>query len=777
MKKTAILFLIFWWSQSYTLAQCNFTLSGKVIDHHDRQPIEFAEIFIKELGIGALTDSLGNYRMLNLCAGTYTIQFHHFDCDTIIKSVTINTNTIENFYPEHHLELLGLVNIVTDRVPEKNTTSTYEIKERELDQTRGQSLGDALKIVTGVNTIQTGSNISKPVIHGMHSNRILILNNGIRQEGQQWGSEHAPEIDPFIANKITIVKGASSVRYGSDAIAGVILLEPNKLRDSAGINAEINLIGMSNGRAGIASGIIEQNFKKLPALSWRLQGTFKKSGNIQTPNYYLNNTGVEEYNFSAATGWKKKKYGLEFFYSQFNTTLGIFSGSHIGNVTDLYAAIARDEPLEQGMFSYKIDRPSQHIEHELTKIKFYLFTGDIGKINFTYARQYNLRYEYDKHKPRNDSIAALNKPELSFEITTHSGDIMWEHFSVKKFTGTVGISGMKQANTYSGRYFSPYYWNYSAGAYWIERYTKKNFILELGIRYDYRWLQVFKYEKNILISPIHEYENLSGTIGAIYKVTDKLSINLTASNAWRSPAVNELYSNGIHHGAATYEIGDSQLEKETAYSVNGNIKYNSEKIHFEVEVYHNLIDNFIYLQPTIPATVTIHGAFPTFKYTQVNASFTGTDAQINYFILPKLLITGKASILRAYNKTIDDWLIQMPPDKFVAELTYNIKSFNKLKENYLTINTEYNNKQWRVPANSDYLNPPKAFTLINLEVGSTLYFKKQAVQVGLSCNNLMNTSYRNYMNRFRYYSDEMGRNITLRIKIPLNHSPKKVENN
>ena len=119
----------------------------------------------------------------------------------------------------------------------------------------------------------------------------------------------------------------------------------------------------------------------------------------------------------------------------------------------------------------------------------------------------------------------------------------------------------------------------------------------------------------------------------------------------------------------------------------------------------------------------------------------------------------------------------MPPDKFVAELTYNIKSFNKLKENYLTINTEYNNKQWRVPANSDYLNPPKAFTLINLEVGSTLYFKKQAVQVGLSCNNLLNTSYRNYMNRFRYYSDEMGRNITLRIKIPLNHWPKKVENN
>ncbi|HLT23904.1 MAG TPA: Plug domain-containing protein, partial [Ignavibacteria bacterium] len=148
------------------------------------------------------------------------------------------------------------IEVETETIKDPTTLTKDELSGPELDKTKGKPLAEALKEITGVSTIQTGSSISKPVIHGLHSNRILILNNGVRQEGQQWGFEHAPEIDPFIAKKLTVIKGANSVRYGSDAIGGVILVEPNDLQYNMNkLNGEVNLIGFSNGRAGVISGI------------------------------------------------------------------------------------------------------------------------------------------------------------------------------------------------------------------------------------------------------------------------------------------------------------------------------------------------------------------------------------------------------------------------------------------------------------------------------------------------------------------------------------------
>ena len=760
--------------QQLVHAQCMFSLSGRVIDKHDKKPLEFAQLYVKELNLSASTDTSGYYIFKSICAGTYTVFCQHFGSDSIMAVIHINGDTKQNFYPEQHSFELGLVAVTALKEIEKTTQSASELKGRELEETRGRSLGEALKDVTGMSSIQTGAGISKPVIHGMHSNRILILNNGIRQEGQQWGNEHAPEIDPFIANKLTVIKGANSVRYGSDAIAGVILVEPAELRDSAGIDAEVNLIGISNGRAGVASGMIEQNLRAIPALSWRVQGTLKKSGNVSTPHYYLNNTGTKEYNFSAASAFTKNKYGFELFYSQFNTTIGIFSGAHIGNVSDLYDAIQRPAPLEKGSFSYIIGRPYQHIEHELFKGKFHVLTGTAGKINVTYARQFNLRHEYDKHKPLNDSLAELNKPELQFNITSHLADVVWEHNSFHHFTGTFGFSAMTQGNTYSGRFFIPNYRNYTGGFYWIERYIKNKLQVEGGFRYDYRWLRIYKYESNVIVSPIYKYENPSLTFGVIYKRSARLSFNVNAGSAWRAPGVNELYSDGIHHGTATFEIGDKNLTVEKAFNLIAGMNYKSEKMNADVEIYHNTVNGFIYLKPQLPATVTIHGSFPTFVYAQTDARFSGIDAQLNYRLLPSLLFTTKASVLRAFDIIHRNWLIQMPADRLSEHVTYNFKVCKGLTESYITLSVEYTNKQWRVPPNSDYLAPPPAYTFINTEMGTTLKWNKQEIMIGIGCSNLFNAVYRNYMNKFRYYADELGRTITFRLKIPFTYSREKV---
>lgn len=763
---------VFAQSDSLKKIDCGSILYGKVIDDHDKTPLEFATLYIKEIDRGATADRDGNYKFENMCDGEYIIKVSHIGCDPIKIKVSVKGETEQNFYPEHHAELLQDIEIKAKRPEEKPTQTQNDISGRDLEESKGESLGEALKNVTGITAIETGSSISKPVIHGLHSNRILVLNNGVRQEGQQWGSEHAPEIDPFIANKLTVIKGANSVRYGSDAIAGVILVEPKALRDSAGIGGELSLVGFTNNREGVASGVIEQKFKKLSALSWRLQGTLKQAGNSKAPDYWLKNTGFKEQNFSSTLGWNKENYGAEIFYSQFNTTLGIFSGSHIGNLTDLQAAFNRSEPIEKSGFSYKIDRPYQHVEHELVKVKSFLKTGAVGKLSFVYARQYNLRNEYDKHKPLNDSLAALNRPELQYEITTHTADVVWEHNNIRSLSGSMGISGMTQGNTYEGRYFIPNYKNYSSGAFWIERWRKNKLEVEAGIRYDYKWLRIYKYENSVLISPIREFSNVSGNLGLIYKISPSLDFNINTGNAWRAPAVNELYSDGLHHGAAAIEVGDKNLLPERAYNSIATLDYNKKKWNAELSVYYNHIQNFIYLQPTLPPVLTIRGAFPAFHYKQVDATFKGVDAMLSYDVMKSLKIISKASWLRAYNKTIDDYLILMPSDRYENELVYELKDFKKVKNTYFGLAVSTVTKQWRTPVNNDFAPPPEGYTLFNFNMGFSIQVKKQLLQIGFSGNNLLNTVYRDYLNRFRYYSDAMGRNFAIRIKIPFNVNTK-----
>jgi iron complex outermembrane receptor protein len=757
---------------------CKSILSGRVIDEHDKTVVEFATVYIVELNKGAVTDSIGNYKIENICKGNYTIKVSHIGCETITEKIFINEKTIKNFYPEHHAQLLKGVQVTAIKPIEQTTQTKTDVSEEKLNQYKGQSLGDALKSVPGVNSLNTGNSVSKPVIHGMHSNRILVLNNGIRQEGQQWGIEHAPEVDPFIANKLSVIKGANSIRYGSDAIAGVILIETKPLRDSAGIGGELNLIGMTNGKAGTVSAYLEGNFKKLNPLSWRVQGTLKHGGNISAPDYILVNTGLKEYNFSYALGWNKKNYGAEIFYSQFNTTFGIFSASHIGNLTDLNKAFNSPVPLETGTFTYKIGRPFQHTEHELFKLKSFLKTGNKGKLSIIYARQYNLRYEYDKHTPLNDSLKALNRPDLKFEITTHTGDIIWEHNRIKKFTGSIGISGITQANTYEGRALIPNFQHYGGGIFLIERWRKNKFEIEGGIRYDYKWLQIFKYQyignaTYELISPIHKFENLTGNVGLIYRRDSVLNISLNIGTAWRAPSVNELYSNGLHHGAAALEFGDNKLQSERTNNAILTVHYNPVKrLNIEVSPYIHFINNFIYRQPASTPMLTIHGAFPAFYYKQTNATIKGCDFYLNYKLTKAVELTEKASILRAWNETENEWLIMMPSDRYETELTYRFKNYRKINSSYLSASFLYVTKQWRVPANSDFAPPPPAYYTINLHAFCNVSIRKQNIEFGISVFNLMDKSYRDYLDRFRYFTDAMGRNITLRIKIPLNIKPR-----
>ncbi|RYG05128.1 MAG: TonB-dependent receptor [Chitinophagaceae bacterium] len=590
----------------------------------------------------------------------------------------------------------------------------------------------------------------------------------MRQEGQQWGNEHAPEIDPFIADKLVVIKGVDELKYGSDAIGGVILVDAKPLRYLPGYHAEINTVYFTNNDQYVVSGVFEHQLKKQPAFSYRLQGTFKKGANVRTPDYRLNNTALQEENFSATAGWKKEHYNIEAFYSQFHTQAGIFTGSHIGNLTDLLTAIAAEKPADVYLNEkgYKIDRPYQDVMHRLFKLKSVLYKG-AHKFNLQLAAQYNKRQEYDIVRSSNNT-----RPQLDLSILTLTEDLSWDHPTIwNGVKGTAGISFMQQDNSYAGRYFIPHYTSATYGGYWIEKWKQGKWDLQAGVRGDYKAFSTQRLRNGVLTAHSFDFTTLGASANAAYSFTSGLKANLAFSHATRAPHVNELLADGIHHGTATYEVGDIGLRPEKSFNTSLSINYaNHEKtLTVDVTVYNNIINDFIYQQPKPDEPVlTIAGAFPRIEYEQTDALLRGIDASVGYEFVKSLMLTSRVSLLRAYNRRIDDWLIMMPSDRISNELAYTFNSKSEVEKPYISFEFANVLKQTRVPdernGKQDYKEPPPAYNLFNLNAAYTFKLGEHPLTVGAGVRNLFNVAYREYLNSFRYYTDEAGRNVQLRLK-------------
>lgn len=749
---------------------CRFRLSGHV--HSTAAHENLAGAVVTLMGKSVVTDVNGDFRFDSLCAGAYQILITHTSYDSVFRTVSLTKSTHLDLDLTPLQKMLREVTVSGARTP-LQAGMRKELSGLELEETKGSSLGEALGKINGVTLLQTGANISKPIVHGLHSNRILTINNGVRQEGQQWGNEHAPEIDPFIANKLTVIKGVDELRYGSDAIGGVILVEPRALRQTPGYHAEFNTVYFSNNRQYVVSGIFEQQLKKLPAFTYRVQGTFKKGANMATPGYRLNNTGVEEKNLSLTAGWRKEHFNTELYYSLFNTRIGIFTGSHIGGISDLERAIAAPapDPVFTGKNTYDIDRPSQEVMHHLVKSKT-SFDIKNSRFNVLAAGQYNQRKEFDV--VRN---AAARGAQINLSIYTFSEEINWEHPKRNNLSGTIGVVAMQQDNSYSGRYLIPNYQSFSYGGYAIEKWAKDKWDAQAGIRFDYKQIDTRRIRAGTqtLYAYTFNFPTLAASANVGYRPLPEWRTNITASLATRAPHVNELLVDGIHHGSGTYERGNPDLQPEQSFNLSLANSYTSKNkvLQLDLTLYRNHIQHYIYQQPRPDDPVqTIRGAFPLIEYTATDALLQGMDLSSALHLGP-VTHNFRLALLRAKNLRTDDWLIWMPSDRISNELTYAFKDGKRLSDTYFSLEMQNVLRQDRVPdeknGRQDYKAPPAAYTLLNADFSTSFRMGRLPLTIGAGARNLLNKAYREYLNTQRYYADERGRNIIVRLKINLQH--------
>ncbi|GAB2948133.1 TonB-dependent receptor [Hymenobacter coalescens] len=760
-------------------------MAGRVTDHESGEGLAGATVVLLPGQEATQADSEGHFHF-HVCAGTYRVQVHFLGYHAEEAELRVTGAAVRNFalHPET-IRLRGAV-VQAERVVTPLPQATGTLSGQALQATRGQVLGEALQRIAGVAAIQTGPSVFKPVIHGLHSNRVAIMNNGVRQEGQQWGQEHGPEIDPFIASELTVVKGAAGVRYGSDAVGGVVLVQPRPLRDSAGVGAELNLVGMSNNGLGAASATVEGNLRQLPALSWRAQGTLKQAGNTRTPDYWLDNTAFRERNFSAAAGWRKPQYGLEAFYSHFSSRMGILSAAVVGTQADLQAAISRGRPVGNGSFGYAIGRPYQQIRHDLAKLTGFVKTGRGSRLTATVAQQQDYRDEYDVVRA-SSAAGRQNRPQLSYQNYTTTADVVWEHPHWGNFSGSVGLSGTYQRNRYApgSRQFIPFYTNTVGGAFLIEQWQRGRVLLEAGLRLDRRDLQTRRLARQVTDDTLrylvdrqrYRYWTPAASAGAVFEAGAHVTLRADAGLVRRAPAANERLAQGLHN--AIYEegydlsrpAGTPPLSPETSYNLGLTATLHANpRLNGELTVYQNFIDGYIY-QVVGGDYQTVQGVFPLWRTQQTDAVFRGVDLLVTYAPAPRWLLTGRAAAVRARNLAINDYLVFVPADRLEASARRSWTGNTRFAQPFAQLGVTAVRRQTRVPAAEYDLQPaPAGYALLGAELGTTLRLGAVPLELSLTGSNLLNTRYREYLNRFRYFAHDQGRNVTLRLRVPLNFS-------
>ncbi len=745
------------------------TLTGRVTDFQ-HAPLPGANVAIKALQQGTITDVDGQFILEDLPAARHEVTISFVGFEAVTRTVDLSSGD-QVLYAELLPDTSNLeeVLIETDALENRLTLSSQSLtvlSVKDLDLLRGRTLGEMLENVAGVTALNTGPTISKPVIRGLHSDRIVILNAGLAQEGQQWGGEHAPEIDPFSPNQIQVLRGAAGVEHGVGAIGGVIRIEPRSLRATPGFGGQVTTNTYTNSRQGAGALLLEGGSARWQGMGWRLQGSFRKAGNSDTPNYGISNSGFQEVTGSVALGYRTENKGIETLFSHFGTELGIFTGAHIGNVSDLERAIEQGHPSTNPDFTYTIDNPKQRVLHDRFSVKSFYSLAPEYHLEGQYGFQQNLRKEFDAHRPFGSEVPT-DRPAFELQLQTHSLDLKLRHGPHGNHYGVIGWSGMRQTNINGATGFLiPNFKAYTGGLYARETILLGRWTIDTGARFDIRRMTAFPLIDRQFETRQHNYSNLSAVVGLLYQLTDHWSLGMHVGSAWRPPGVNELYSDGVHHGTAQYERGDPSLEAERNQSLDATLRHQSPHADVEIGAYYNRFKGYISLFPAPQPTLTIRGAFPTFTYAQSDATLSGLDGVASYQVMKHLRLGAAFSLVRGTNRNTDAPLFLMPADQMRLSVQVDLPNGTIRRDGFIKPEVRWVAQQDRVPKGVDYADPPEGYVLFNLSAGTTWLVGGTPVQFNASVQNLMNTAYRDYLSRFRYFTDDPGRSVIFRLQIP-----------
>ncbi len=778
------------------------TLRGKVINFNDKSPLPGASIYFPDLKTGTSTNSDGSYQIKNLPKGKFSISVKYIGYNSINQTVLLEQDLMQDFellegVVESKEFIVTGVSQATER--SRMPVPVSLVSKSVLLQNSASNIVEAISKQAGISQLSTGQGISKPIIRGLGYNRVVIVHDGIRQEGQQWGDEHGLELDDFSVNSVEILKGPASLSFGSDAMAGVV----NFISAPSASNGEIKgeLLGnyQSNNSLQGYSAYLSGNQN---GFVWDARYSRKMAGNYQ--NKYdgkVYNSGFNENNLKGMLGLNRKWGYSHIIFSQYEMKVALPEGER----DSLSGKFTREKVLSDSstiteivpakdLLGYGLDIPQQSITH-LKLVWDNNFVFNSSRISARLGYQENNRKEFG-------DINNVDLANLYFQLRTATADIRY-HFPEKQGrTISFGISSMLQNSRNKGiEYLVPEYELADVGAFVMAKKSYDKLDISGGLRYDMRFqngdalyldssgIKTSEGAGAQLLFPAFNstFRGISGSLGATYQISKILIGKANISRGYRAPNIAELASNGAHEGTLRYELGDSKLKPENSLQFDFDVALNTEHFSFETDFFLNQIQNFIF--PVKIAAVgggdSISDGLSTYKFTSGNAQLMGGEITMDLHPHPFdwLHFENSFSLVQARQLNQPDstkYLPFTPAPKLISELRADINNVGKfLSSFYVKLEVENYFAQNQLYAADGTERPTPGYSLLNIGFGGDIVNRNKKVicSIYFSGNNLTDVAFQSHLSRLKYAPENyatnragifnMGRNFSVKLVVPI----------
>jgi len=745
------------------------TLSGKVIEKSTGETLAGATIFIPDLKTGAATNKDGVYTITNLPKSTFVIQISYVGYQAITRTIDLRKTTKCDFeMSESAIEAQEVV-VTGNALSSDNSQSSISITpigKNQLLTIPSTNLINSIATVPGLSEITTGGAVSKPVIRGLSYNHVITLNEGVRQEGSQWGDEHGIEIDQFSADRIEVLKGPASLFYGSDAMGGVInILEP--------IPAPLNTVKgefvsqFSTGNKLFGNSLMAEGNQN--GLIWRVRGTWKTAASYQTPPEYVYNSGYWERDINAMAGLNKRWGYSHIHFSLFDTKIGMIEGLR-DSLTHRFinhqgAMVTPDEAR-----SRDIAVPFQLVSHQKVSSVSNFVTGK-SQVRINLGYQVNDRREFSETPA---------EPGLYFHLDTWTGDVKYTLSMEKSLELVAGISGMTQTNRNRGiEYLVPDYNLDDIGGFVYAKKSWDRVTLNAGARFDVRQVTG---KALYLDSAGHKstsgdtlfpgfsstFSAVTGSAGITFKLNKTFNLKFNVGRGFRAPNIAELGSNGVHEGTFRYEIGNPLLKPEVSLQADGEISANTKYLNAVFNGFYNTIDNFIYYRNTGNEKKIYNGiSYPVYRYIQGNSVLKGFELELDIHPVDPLHLDNNIDYVMGTNISTGTPLPFIPALHSQHDLKWVMKTgkHSVIENPWLEAGVEIHYAQKRVDI---FETETPGYVLLNASVGTMLKVQHQNWTLFISGKNLTNAKYFDHLSRLKEVGIyNMGRNITVGVMIPI----------
>ena len=795
--KSKLLFIVLCFATNI-FAQSKLTLSGKVTDAKTGEPLAGATIYFPDLRKGVACSDGGTFTITTVAAGKYLVEVSHLGYSSIVETIELGSNLQKDFALSPTVienEGVTVTGVAGATSTKKTPIPVNIVRKQDLFRNTSTNLIDNLAKTPGVAQVSTGPAISKPFIRGLGYNRVLVVNDGMKQEGQQWGDEHGIEVDEQNVSRVEILKGPASLMYGSDALAGVVNIISFQPPPEGKTRGSIATGFLTNNRQRNLHVDIGGNNK---GFVWGVYGSHKAAADYKNKyDGYVFNSKFNENDFGGYIGLNKNWGYSHFYITRFDQHLGLVEGER-DDATGKFLKLVNNGGVEAEAIATAADFrstdpfvPRQRIQH--TKIATdNSFNIGKNRLTFVLGYQRNQRQEFG-------NVLDPDEKGLYFDLGTIDYNLQFHFAEKKNWKTTIGINGMQQNNANKGiEFLIPAYSLFDIGGFVYSQKKINNLTLSGGLRFDNRSVN----SKELMLGVDEKFaafkknfSNISGSAGLAYQASKKVTLKFNVARGFRAPSIPELASNGAHEGTNRYEYGEQNLKSETSLQTDAGIELSTEHVSFNANLFLNSINNFIYyrkLQAKAGGdSIIIDGVnqYFAFLFNQNNAKLYGVEFNLDFHPHPLdwLHIENTFSWVRGLMSKEQDGsknLPFIPASRLINEVKVDLFKKGKIIRNIFAsaeLENTFAQKNPFTGFNTETSTP--GYTLINAGIGGEIRNKERVLfNIFIGANNITDVAYQNHLSRLKYAPENlvtgrmgvfnMGRNFSLKLSIPLDFQKK-----